>query len=66
MLEQLNILLVVRCAKLNTVFKLQPYQCSPVLSTGRQSLSPAGHNIRDAGQDTIGLLGHVITLLGHI
>ncbi|KAK4822326.1 hypothetical protein QYF61_013025 [Mycteria americana] len=40
---------------------------SPVPSTGaHHCFSPAGHSIPDTSQDTIGLLGHLGTLLAHI
>ncbi|KAK4806962.1 hypothetical protein QYF61_027329 [Mycteria americana] len=50
-LQHLNVLLVVRRPKLNTV--LEGHNHFP---------SPAGHTISDTSQDAIGLLGHLGTL----
>ncbi|KAK4831743.1 LOW QUALITY PROTEIN: hypothetical protein QYF61_018873 [Mycteria americana] len=55
MLKHLNVSLVVRGPKLNTVF--QGYDRFP---------SPAGHIIFDTSQDAIGLLGRLGTLPAHI
>ncbi|KAK4823086.1 LOW QUALITY PROTEIN: hypothetical protein QYF61_025708 [Mycteria americana] len=54
-LRHLNVSLVVRGPKLNTVFEGHDH-CP----------SPAGHAISDTSQDAIGLLGHLGTLLPHI
>ncbi|KAK4828429.1 LOW QUALITY PROTEIN: hypothetical protein QYF61_026525 [Mycteria americana] len=62
--QQLNVHLVVRGLKLNTVFKVQPHQCR---AQGHNHFpTPAGHAIPDTSQDAIGLLGHLGTLLAHI
>ncbi|KAK4828708.1 hypothetical protein QYF61_000546 [Mycteria americana] len=63
-LQHLNVFLIVRGPKLNTVFELQPHQC-PVQGHDHFP-SPAGHAISDTGQDAIGFLGHLGTLLHHI
>ncbi|KAK4819028.1 hypothetical protein QYF61_024182 [Mycteria americana] len=54
-LQHLNVSLVVRGPKLNTVF--EGHNHFP---------SPAGHTISDTSQDAIGFLGHLGTLLAHI
>ncbi|KAK4827727.1 LOW QUALITY PROTEIN: hypothetical protein QYF61_021155 [Mycteria americana] len=54
-LQHLNVFLVVRGPKLNTVF--EGHDHFP---------SPAGHAISDTSQDAIGFLGHLGTLLAHI
>ncbi|KAK4824611.1 hypothetical protein QYF61_016880, partial [Mycteria americana] len=54
-LQHLNVSLVVRGPKLNTV--VEGHNHFP---------SPAGHAIFDTSQDAIGLLGHLGTLLAHI
>ncbi|KAK4824612.1 hypothetical protein QYF61_016881 [Mycteria americana] len=54
-LQHLNVSLVVRGPKLNTV--VEGHNHFP---------SPAGHTIFDTSQDAIGLLGHLGTLLAHI
>ncbi|KAK4826677.1 hypothetical protein QYF61_010686 [Mycteria americana] len=64
MLQHLNVSLVVRGPKLNTVFKVQPHQCR--VQGHDHFPSPAGHTISDTSQDAIGLLGHLVTLLAHI
>ncbi|KAK4823866.1 hypothetical protein QYF61_007622 [Mycteria americana] len=64
MLQHLNIFLVVRGPKLNTVFQVQPHQCQ--VQGGNHFPSPAGHIISDTSQDAIGFLGHLGTLLAHI
>ncbi|KAK4823445.1 hypothetical protein QYF61_002190 [Mycteria americana] len=64
MLQHLNVSLVVRGLKLNTVFEVRPHQCRV---QGQDHFpSPAGHTISDTSQDAIGLLGHLGTLLAHI
>ncbi|KAK4815219.1 hypothetical protein QYF61_022866 [Mycteria americana] len=63
-LQYLNIPLVVGGPKLNTVFEVRPHQC-PVQGHNHFP-SPAGHAIFDTGQDAIGLLGRLGTLLAHI
>ncbi|KAK4810573.1 hypothetical protein QYF61_004536 [Mycteria americana] len=63
-LQHLNVSLVVRDPKLNTVFEVRPHQCQV---QGHDSFpSPAGHAIFDTSQDAIGFLGHLGTLLAHI
>ncbi|KAK4825746.1 hypothetical protein QYF61_002185, partial [Mycteria americana] len=54
-LQPLNVSLVVRGPKLNTGF--EGHDHFP---------SPAGHTIPDTGQDAVGFLGHLGTLLAHI
>ncbi|KAK4811013.1 LOW QUALITY PROTEIN: hypothetical protein QYF61_015717 [Mycteria americana] len=63
-LQYLNIPLVVGGPKLNTVFEVRPHQCR--VQGHNHFPSPAGHAIFDAGQDAIGLLGRLGTLLAHI
>ncbi|KAK4825536.1 LOW QUALITY PROTEIN: hypothetical protein QYF61_000113 [Mycteria americana] len=62
--QHLNILLVVRGPKLNTVFEVRPHQCR--VQGDNHFPSPAGHTISDTSQDAIGLLGHLGTVLTHI
>ncbi|KAK4821752.1 hypothetical protein QYF61_000813 [Mycteria americana] len=54
-LQPLNVPLVVRGPKLNTVFEEDDH-----------FPSPAGHTIPDTSQDAVGFLGHLGTLLAHI
>ncbi|KAK4826325.1 hypothetical protein QYF61_007410 [Mycteria americana] len=63
-LQYVNIPLVVRGPKLNTVFEVRPHQCR--VQGHNHFPSPAGHAIFDTSQDAIGLLGHLGTLLAHI
>ncbi|KAK4810817.1 hypothetical protein QYF61_008789 [Mycteria americana] len=58
-LQHLDVSLVVRGPKPNTVFecRVQGHDHFP---------SPAGHTIPDTSQDAIGFLGHLGTLLAHI
>ncbi|KAK4824042.1 hypothetical protein QYF61_009633 [Mycteria americana] len=63
-LQHLNVSLVVRGPKLNTVFEVQPHQCR--VQRHDHFPSPAGHTITDTSQDAIGFLGHLGTLLAHI
>ncbi|KAK4829778.1 hypothetical protein QYF61_006577 [Mycteria americana] len=63
-LQHLNIPLVVRGPKLNTVFEVRPHQCR--VQGHNHFPSPAGHPIFDTSQDAIGFLGHLGTLLAHI
>ncbi|KAK4833077.1 hypothetical protein QYF61_027739 [Mycteria americana] len=63
-LQHLNVSLVVRGPKLNTGFEVRPHQCR--VQGHDHFPSPAGHTISDTSQDTIGLLGHLGTLLAHI
>ncbi|KAK4817319.1 hypothetical protein QYF61_009172 [Mycteria americana] len=63
-LQPLNVPLVVGGPKLNTVFEVWPHQCR--VQGHNHFPSPAGHAIFDAGQDAIGLLGRLGTLLAHI
>ncbi|KAK4821668.1 hypothetical protein QYF61_027136 [Mycteria americana] len=60
----LNVFLVVRGPKLNTVLQVQPHQCR--VQRDNHFSSPAGHTIFDTSQDAIGLLGHLGTLLAHV
>ncbi|PKU41107.1 rna-directed dna polymerase from mobile element jockey- hypothetical protein [Limosa lapponica baueri] len=64
MLQHLNVFLVVRGPKLNTVFEVQPHQCQ--VKGYDHFHSPAEHTISDINQDAFGLLGHLGTLLAHI
>ncbi|KAK4819924.1 hypothetical protein QYF61_015299 [Mycteria americana] len=63
-LQHLNVSLVVRGPKLNTVSEVQPHQCR--VQGHDHFPSPAGHAIFDTSQDAIGFLGHLGTLLAHI
>ncbi|KAK4822230.1 LOW QUALITY PROTEIN: hypothetical protein QYF61_011871 [Mycteria americana] len=63
-LQHLNVSLVVRGPKLNTVFEVRPHQCR--VQGHNHFPSPAGHAISDTSQDAIGFLGHLGTLLAHI
>ncbi|KAK4816367.1 hypothetical protein QYF61_016271 [Mycteria americana] len=63
-LQHLNVPLVVRGPKLNTVFEVRPHQCR--VQGHDHFPSPAGHAIFDTSQDAIGFLGHLGTLLAHI
>ncbi|KAK4829728.1 hypothetical protein QYF61_006189 [Mycteria americana] len=63
-LQHLNVPLVVGGPKLNTVFEVRPHQCR--VQGHNHFPSPAGHAIFDTGQDAIGLLGRLGTLLAHI
>ncbi|KAK4826692.1 hypothetical protein QYF61_010701 [Mycteria americana] len=63
-LQYLNVPLVVGGPKLNTVFEVRPHQCR--VQGHNHFPSPAGHAIFDTGQDAIGLLGRLGTLLAHI
>ncbi|KAK4806225.1 LOW QUALITY PROTEIN: hypothetical protein QYF61_013369 [Mycteria americana] len=63
-LQHLNVSLVVRGPKMNTVFKVWSQQCC--IQGDDDFPTPAGHAISDTSQDAIGLLGHLGTLLAHI
>ncbi|KAK4831485.1 hypothetical protein QYF61_017986 [Mycteria americana] len=63
-LQPLNVSLVVRGPKLNTVFEVRPHQCR--VQGHNHFPSPAGHAIFDTSQDAVGLLGRLGTLLAHI
>ncbi|KAK4831254.1 hypothetical protein QYF61_016486 [Mycteria americana] len=63
-LQHLNVSLVVRGPKLNTVVEVRPHQCR--VQGHDHSPSPAGHATSDTSQDAIGFLGHLGTLLAHI
>ncbi|KAK4823572.1 hypothetical protein QYF61_003576 [Mycteria americana] len=63
-LQHLNVFLIVRGPKLNTVFEGWPHQCR--VQGHDHFPSPAGHTIPDTSQDALGLLGHLGTLLAHI
>ncbi|KAK4830748.1 hypothetical protein QYF61_013198 [Mycteria americana] len=58
-LQHLNVFLVVRDPKLNTLFKCR-------VQGDNHFPSPAGHTISDTSQQAIGFLGHLGTLLAHI
>ena len=63
-LQHLNVLLLVRGPKLNTILQVQTYQCRV---QGHDHLpAPAGHAILGTSQDAVGLLGHLGTLLAHV
>jgi len=63
-LQHVNVLLVVRGPKLNTVLEVHPHQCRV---QGHDPLpTPAGHTVPDTSQDAVGLLGHLGTLLAHV
>ncbi|KAK4818053.1 LOW QUALITY PROTEIN: hypothetical protein QYF61_004580 [Mycteria americana] len=64
MLQHLNVSLVVRGPKLNTVFEVRPHQCR--VQGHDRFPSPAGHTISERSQDAIGFLVHLGTLLAHI
>ncbi|KAK4810753.1 hypothetical protein QYF61_007727 [Mycteria americana] len=63
-LQHLNVLLVLRGPKVNTVFEVRPHQCR--VQGHDHFPSPAGHAILDTSQDAIGFLGHLGTLLAQI
>ncbi|KAK4830691.1 hypothetical protein QYF61_012860 [Mycteria americana] len=63
-LQHLNVSLVVGGPKLNTGFEVQPHQCQ--VQGHDHCPSPAGHTIFYTGQDAIGFLGHLGTLLALI
>ncbi|KAK4824003.1 hypothetical protein QYF61_009128 [Mycteria americana] len=63
-LQHLNVSLVVRGPKLNTVFEVRPHQCR--VQGDNHFPSPAGHTISDMSQDAIGFLGHLGTLPARI
>ncbi|RMB91832.1 hypothetical protein DUI87_31760 [Hirundo rustica rustica] len=63
-LKHLNILPKLRGPELDTILKVWPHQCRV---QGKNDLpAPAGHTVPDTGQDAIGLLGHLGTLLAHV
>ncbi|RMC14203.1 hypothetical protein DUI87_09294 [Hirundo rustica rustica] len=63
-LKHLNVLPKLRGPELDTVLKVWPDQGRV---QGKNDLpAPAGHTIPDPGQDAIGLLGHLGTLLAHV
>ncbi|KAK4824915.1 hypothetical protein QYF61_021430 [Mycteria americana] len=64
LLQHLNVSLVVRGPKLNTVFQVRPHQCR--VQGDNHFPTPAGHAIFDTSQDAIGFLGHLGTLLAHV
>ncbi|KAK4814106.1 LOW QUALITY PROTEIN: hypothetical protein QYF61_008201, partial [Mycteria americana] len=63
-LQHLNVSLVVRGPKLNTVFEVRPHQCR--VQGHNHFPTPAGHTSPDTSQDAVGFLGHLGTLLAHI
>ncbi|KAJ7405825.1 hypothetical protein BTVI_67559 [Pitangus sulphuratus] len=62
--RHLNVFLVVRGPELDTVLNVSPHQCQ--VQRDNHFSGPAGHTISDTGQDAIGLLGHLVTLLAHV
>ncbi|KAK4810165.1 LOW QUALITY PROTEIN: hypothetical protein QYF61_010477, partial [Mycteria americana] len=64
MLQHLNVSLVVRGPKLNTVLEVRPHYRR--VQGHDHFPSPAGHAIFDTSQDVIGFLGRLGTLLAHI
>lgn len=60
MLEQLNVLLIVKGPKLNTVLKLWSRLCH--IKGNSHFPSPVDHTISDIGEDVIGLLEQLGTL----
>ncbi|GAB0184594.1 hypothetical protein GRJ2_000924700 [Grus japonensis] len=64
MLQHLNVLLVLRGPKLNTILEVRPHQCR--VQGDNHVPSPAGHTIPDTSQDAVGFLGHLGTLLAHV
>ncbi|PKU36204.1 hypothetical protein llap_13492 [Limosa lapponica baueri] len=63
-LQHLNVFLVVMGPKLDIVFEVEPHQCRA--QGDNHCPSPAGYTIPDTGQDAVGLLGHLDTLLAHV
>ncbi|KAK4807115.1 hypothetical protein QYF61_018456 [Mycteria americana] len=63
-LQHLNVSLVLRGPKPNTVFEVRSHHCQ--VQGHDHFPSPAGHTIFDTSQDAIGFLGHLGTLLAHI
>ena len=63
-LQQLNVFLVVRGPKLNTVLNVQPHQCR--VQGHNHFLTPASQTISDTSQDALSPLGHLGTLLAHV
>ena len=61
--QSLNVFLVVKGPKMNTVLKLKPHQSW--LQKDNHLPGPAGYTIFDTSPDAIGLLGHLCTLLVH-
>ncbi|RMC22279.1 hypothetical protein DUI87_00590 [Hirundo rustica rustica] len=63
-LKHLNVLPKLRGPELDTALKVWSDQCRV---QGKNELpAPAGHTIPDPGQDAIGPLGHLGTLLAHV
>ncbi|KAK4806883.1 hypothetical protein QYF61_012604, partial [Mycteria americana] len=63
-LQPLNVSLVVRGPKRNTVFEVRPHQCR--VQGHDHFPSPAGHTVFDTSQGAIAFLGHLGTLPAHI
>lgn len=64
MLQHLDVSLLLWHPKLNLVLKVWPQQCQ---AKGDNQLSnPTGHAVPNAGQDTLGLLGHLSTPQAHV
>ena len=64
MLQGLDVFLIVRGPKLNTVLKVLPHQS--LVKRDNHLSAPAGCTISDASQDAVGLLGHLSTRLAHV
>ena len=64
MLQGLNVFLVAKDPKLDTVLEVWPHQCS--VQRNNYFPAPAGNTVSDASQDAICLLGHLGTLLAHV
>ncbi|PKU45971.1 hypothetical protein llap_3739 [Limosa lapponica baueri] len=62
-LQHLNVFFVVRGPKLDTVLEVGPHQC-PV--QGDDHFPSPTHLTTDTGQDAVGLLGHLDTLLARV
>ncbi|RMC01172.1 hypothetical protein DUI87_22263 [Hirundo rustica rustica] len=63
-LKDLNVPPKLRGPELDTALEVWPHQCRV---QGKNDLpGPAGHPIPDPGQDAIGPLGHLGTLLAHV
>ncbi|KAK4831815.1 hypothetical protein QYF61_019245 [Mycteria americana] len=63
-LQHLNVSLVVRGPKLNTIVEVRPHQCR--VQGHDHFPSPAGHAIPDTSQDAIGFLDHLGSLCAHV
>ncbi|KAJ7426012.1 hypothetical protein WISP_19978 [Willisornis vidua] len=63
-LQPLNIFRELRDPELSTILKVWPHQRR--VQGKDHCPGPAGHTILDPGQDPIGLLGHLGTMLAHV